>query len=49
KDELLNFGIQESNIEISSLCSYEEKYLHSYRRDGKNSGRALGVIAMKEK
>lgn len=49
KDVLLNFGIKESNIEISSLCSYDEKYLHSYRRDGKNSGRALGVIAMKGK
>jgi YfiH family protein len=47
KDVLLDLGIQESNIEISSLCSYEEKYLQSYRRDGKKSGRALGVIAMK--
>jgi len=47
KEVLTGFGIQESNIEISSLCSYEEKYLQSYRRDGKNSGRALGVIAMK--
>lgn len=40
---------KETNIEISSLCSYEEKYLQSYRRDGKNSGRALDVIAMKGK
>ena len=47
KAVLFNSGIQESNIEISPLCSYEEKYLQSYRRDGKNSGRALGVIAMK--
>lgn len=49
EDVLLSLGIQKSNIEISSLCSYEEKYLQSYRRDGKNSGRALGVIAMKGK
>ena len=47
KDVLLDLGIQESSIEISPLCSYEEKYLQSYRRDGRNSGRALGVIAMK--
>jgi len=47
KDVLLNFKIQESNIEISTLCSYEEKYLQSFRRDGEKSGRALGVIAMK--
>jgi polyphenol oxidase len=48
KDVLLDLGIQESNIEISSLCSYEEEYLQSFRRDGKKSGRALGVIAMRE-
>ena len=49
KDVLLDLGIRDSHIEISSLCSYEEKYLQSYRRDGKNSGRSLGVIAMKGK
>jgi len=45
---LLDFGIPEVNIERSDLCSYETDYLHSYRRDGKISGRAFGVIAMKE-
>ncbi|TSA29385.1 MAG: peptidoglycan editing factor PgeF [Ignavibacteriales bacterium] len=49
KDVLLDLGIHKSSIEISSLCSYEEKYLQSYRRDGKRSGRALGLIAMREK
>ena len=47
KDVLLDSGIQESNIEISSLCSFEEEYLQSFRRDGEKSGRALGIIAMK--
>lgn len=47
-DMLLDFGIPKVNIEKSDLCSYDTDYLHSYRRDGKLSGRAFGVIAMKE-
>jgi len=47
---LIDEGINEANIQVSGLCTYEyEKLLHSYRRDGQKSGRALGVIAMKEK
>ena len=46
---LIDEGVKEINIQVSRLCSYEyETILHSYRRDGLNSGRALGVIAMKE-
>lgn len=49
-DMLLEFGIPNSQIEVSPICSYEEKELtHSFRRDGKLSGRALGIIAMKDK
>lgn len=48
-DQLLENKIPQTLIEISPLCSFEEKdLLHSYRRDGKNSGRALGIIAMKD-
>lgn len=47
-DMLYNFGVPENQIEVSRLCTYDEKdLLHSYRRDGKLSGRSLGVIAMK--
>ncbi|MCH8325117.1 MAG: peptidoglycan editing factor PgeF [Bacteroidetes bacterium] len=47
-DILLNYGVKKGNIERAQLCSFEEQYLlHSYRRDGKISGRALGVIALK--
>ncbi|MFA3781743.1 peptidoglycan editing factor PgeF [Melioribacteraceae bacterium 4301-Me] len=47
-DMLLNAGVPENNIEQSNLCTFEEKnLLHSYRRDGKNSGRSLGIIALK--
>lgn len=48
-DMLLNFGIPVNQIERSDLCSYESEFLHSYRRDGERSGRALGIIAMKAK
>ena len=47
-DILLNFEIPGENIQLSSYCTYEMKYLlHSYRRDGSNSGRAFGILAMK--
>ncbi|PIW69038.1 MAG: peptidoglycan editing factor PgeF [Ignavibacteriales bacterium CG12_big_fil_rev_8_21_14_0_65_30_8] len=47
-DILLNYGVKKENIEKSQLCSFEENnLLHSYRRDAKISGRALGVIAMR--
>jgi YfiH family protein len=48
-DMLFDFGISKSNIEISPLCSYSDKFLHSFRRDGEKSGRALGIIAIREK
>lgn len=47
-DILLNFEIPGENLQLSSFCTYEMKYLfHSYRRDGLHSGRAFGIIAMK--
>jgi len=47
---LVDEGVKGVNIQVSGLCSYEyENLLHSYRRDGQKSGRALGIIAMKEK
>lgn len=49
KDLMINFGIPRKNIQVSSLCSYEMRdLLHSYRREGSESGRAFGVIARKE-
>lgn len=47
-DMLIDFGVPEKNIEYSELCTYEEDYLHSFRRDGNKSGRMLAVIMMKE-
>ncbi|MCX7797507.1 MAG: peptidoglycan editing factor PgeF [Melioribacter sp.] len=49
-DILISHNIPEKNIEVSELCSFEEKnLLFSYRRDGKLSGRAIGLIALKHK
>ncbi len=48
-DLLVKFGLDTSKIQVSNMCSYAEKnILHSYRRDGKKSGRAFAVIALKE-
>jgi purine-nucleoside/S-methyl-5'-thioadenosine phosphorylase / adenosine deaminase len=47
-DILINFGIPKENIQLSSYCTFEMKYLlHSYRRDGLQSGRAFGIIAVR--
>lgn len=46
---LIEAGVKNNNIQVSGLCSFEYGgILHSYRRDGSKSGRALGLIAMKE-
>ncbi len=47
-DMLLAFGIPHAQIEKSNLCSFKEDYIHSYRRDKTLSGRAFGVIAIRE-
>lgn len=47
-DMLLGFGVKNENIEVSSLCTFENNILlHSYRRDGVHSGRSMGAIALK--
>ncbi len=47
-DMLLASGVKKENIEISSLCTFENNVLlHSYRRDGIHSGRSMGIIALK--
>ena len=43
-DQLLFAGVPASQIEVSPLCTILDERLHSYRRDGKRSGRMLAVI-----
>ena len=42
---MADMGFEESNIELSNDCTFclQEKY-HSFRRDGKASGRMIGLI-----
>lgn len=47
-DFLIDSGMKRENIELSGFCSYENNFLHSYRREGKQSGRAWGIIAMRD-
>ncbi|MBI1939115.1 MAG: peptidoglycan editing factor PgeF [Ignavibacteriales bacterium] len=47
-DMLCSFGVPEEQIEVSPYCTFDERnLLHSYRRDGGKSGRALGIIVMR--
>ena len=40
-------GVDFAKVEVSPLCSFKEKdLLHSFRRDGKYSGRSHGILAM---
>ena len=43
--KMTHMGFEESNIELSNDCTFclQEKY-HSFRRDGKVSGRMIGLI-----
>ena len=48
-DILINAGVKKNNIELSSLCTFAmEDILHSYRRDGKKSGRCYAVISLRD-
>jgi len=43
-DQLLYAGVMRDCIEVSDLCTISDERLHSYRREGKQSGRMLAVI-----
>ncbi|MAV64851.1 MAG: hypothetical protein CMG00_06655 [Candidatus Marinimicrobia bacterium] len=46
KFDLNSIGIAKHNINVSKLCTYDSLNCHSYRRDGKMSGR-MSFIAFK--
>ncbi|TVQ65657.1 MAG: peptidoglycan editing factor PgeF [Balneolaceae bacterium] len=48
-DQLKSSGIHESNIEMDPLCTFTETSLYSYRREGIQSGRMLGLIQLQQK
>jgi len=45
--QLLENNLQESHIEVHSDCTIHNKNYHSFRRDGKNSGRMLAIVGLK--
>jgi polyphenol oxidase len=47
RDQLLIAGVPLEQIEVSPRCTIHDLRLHSYRRDGKESGRMFAVIGMK--
>lgn len=47
-DQLTTAGLSEQSIERSADCTYEkEEFYYSYRRDGQNSGRMMGIIGLR--
>ena len=45
---LIKSGVLQGNIKISSVCTFEIKKYHSYRRDGTNSGRLISFAGFKK-
>ena len=46
-DQLLDHNIPQNQIEIDNRCSFDNPELfYSYRRDGKHSGRMMGIIGL---
>lgn len=48
KQQLIDVGVKDSNIEISEICTIENTDYHSFRRDGVYSGRMAAYIGIKE-
>ncbi len=46
-DQLLKAGMLKNNIEVSQYCTICDNQFHSFRRDGKNSGRMFAVIGIR--
>lgn len=47
-DSLVKEGVKETNIERSTICTYDENNMHSYRRDKTLSGRMFAVMGIKK-
>lgn len=45
--QLLDAGVNPSNVEIDPNCTYADHTLYSYRREGTGSGRMLAAIQLK--
>lgn len=45
-NQLIKTGVEQSNIESSTICTIESKEYHSYRRDKDKSGRMSAFIGL---
>ena len=46
--QLLENGVQDTQIEVHPDCTIHNSQYHSFRRDGKNSGRMLAIVGIKK-
>lgn len=46
KQQLIDLGILEHHIEINARCTVSDSDFYSYRREGKASGRMMGIIKL---
>ncbi|MFP8488269.1 peptidoglycan editing factor PgeF [Gracilimonas sp. Q87] len=46
KDQLMEQGIAEENIELSGKCTIDNEYFYSYRRQKNKSGRMMAMIKL---
>lgn len=45
-DQLMSLGVLESHIEENASCTFSDENLYSFRRNGKKSGRMMGIIKL---
>lgn len=48
RNEMLESGLKSENIEINKSCTVSDKNLYSYRRNGTQAGRMMGVIKLND-
>ncbi len=47
-DQLISLGVRESHIEANTRCTFADENLYSYRRNGRKSGRMMGIIKLND-
>lgn len=45
--QLIDCGLQPTNIEVSDICTIENENYHSHRRDGEKAGRMVAFIGLR--
>lgn len=48
RNEMLESGLKSENIEVNNRCTLNDKNLYSYRRNGSQAGRMMGIIKLNE-